>query len=165
MIPMEDKLLDLFAGLSRAAARSRLYAMRARKDNRPELATFFLALADSQAMQAQRFLMQVRGTVGTTEENEQNAFDIEIPAAIEEYGKLLHEAEQLGSRALITGFGHGAEIDRLNLELYRTLGDRPADTDYYVCDFCGYIATDAPPEKCPICTAPRNRFKRTDPVA
>jgi len=162
MIHMENKLLDLFAGLSREAARSQLYAMRAKKDNRPDLAKFFLALADSQAMQAQRFLMQVRGTVGTTEENELNAFNVEIPAAIVAYGRLQQEAELLGSKALTTGFSHSAEIDRLNLELYRTLADRPADTDYYVCDFCGYIATDAPPERCPICTAPRNRFKFID---
>lgn len=45
MIPMEHKLLDLFARLSRSSARNRLYAMRARKDNRPQLAQLFLALA------------------------------------------------------------------------------------------------------------------------
>lgn len=45
MIPMESGLLDLFARLSRSSARNRLYAMRARKDNRPQLARLFLALA------------------------------------------------------------------------------------------------------------------------
>jgi len=165
MIPMESKLLDLFARLSRSAMRSRLYAMRARKDNRQELEKFFLALADSQAMQAQRFLMQVRGTVSATDDNEQAAFQVELPAAIEEYKKLLQEAEQLGSRALTTGFSHGAEVDRLIIELHDTLGERPEDTDYYVCDFCGYIAVDEPPANCPVCTAPRNRFKKSGAAA
>jgi len=162
MIEMENELLDLFARLSRSATRSRLYAMRAQKDSRPELAQLYLALADSQAMQAQRFLMQVRGTVGPTDVNEQNTFTAEIPQMIEEYRTLQQEAEQLGSKALATGFRHSAEVERRNLELHRTMDDRPADTDYYVCDFCGYIATDAAPENCPVCTAPQKRFKAMD---
>lgn len=161
MIPMEDKLLDLFARLSRSSMRSRLYAMRARKDNRPELERFFQALADSQSMQAQRFLVQIRGTVGETGENEKTSFDIDLPAAIKEYKSLLQEAEQLGSKALTTGFSHGMEVDRLILELHGTLADRPQDTEYYVCDFCGYIAVDEPPDNCPVCTAPKNRFKKS----
>lgn len=161
MIPMEGKLLDLFARLSRASMRSRIYAMRARKDERPKLEQLFLALADSQAMQAQRFLMQVRGSVGETAENEQAAFAVELPAAIEGYTKLLLEAGQLGNKALSTGFSHGAEIDRLIIELHAKLNELPEDTEYYVCDFCGYIAVDEPPDNCPVCTAPRNRFKKS----
>ena len=162
MIPMEKKLLDLYARLSRAAARSHLYAMRANMDERPELAKLFLAIADSQAMQAQRFLVQIRGTVGQTDENEQHAFGTELPAAIAEYQELRQEAEQLGSKALATGFRHSAEVSRLNIELHDSLERDNGQTDYYVCDFCGYIATDEPPDNCPICTAEKNRFKMID---
>jgi rubrerythrin len=41
----EQKLLDLYAGLSRAATRCHLYALRADKDGRPSLAKLFRALA------------------------------------------------------------------------------------------------------------------------
>jgi rubrerythrin len=38
------------------------------------------------------------------------------------------------------------------------LGD--ADTDYYVCGVCGYVADGALPDECPICGAPKDKFKK-----
>lgn len=159
-IPMEEKLLDLFARLSRSSARSKLYAMRARKDGRHNLSQLFVVLAASQAMQAQRFLMQIRGTVDVTDKNEQTVFEKELPEAIDEYMQLMGEAEEEGSKALETGFRHSAEVNRLLLELHEKLRKQTAETDFYVCDFCGYVATGEPPDHCPICTAPKNRFKK-----
>ena len=159
---MEEKLLDLFARLSRSSARSKLYAMRAKKDGRNDLSRLFLALADSQSMQAQRFLMQIRGTVDVTDNNEQLAFEKELPQAINEYMQFMSEAEKEGNKALETGFRHSAEVNRLLLELHNKLNEQATETDYYVCDFCGYVATNMPPEHCPICTAPKKRFKKVD---
>ena len=161
-MPMEEKLLDLFARLSRSSARSKLYAMRAKKDGRHDLSRLFLVLADSQSMQAQRFLMQIRGTIDDTDKNEQSVFGTELPEAVDEYMQLLSEAEKEGSKALTTGFRHSAEVNRLLLELHKKLDEQSAETDYYVCDFCGYVAADEPPDRCPICTAPKNRFKKVE---
>ena len=33
------------------------------------------------------------------------------------------------------------------------------ETDYYVCQICGYISEDEAPEKCPICGAVKDKFK------
>ena len=161
-ISIEEKLLDLFARLSRASARSKLYAMRAKKDGRLDLAQLFLVLAASQSMQAQRFLMQIRGTVDITEKNEQLVFETELPEAINEYIQLMSEAEKEGRKALETGFRHSAEVGKLLLELHEKLDEQVAGTNYFVCDFCGYVATDEPPAHCPICTAPKNRFKKIE---
>lgn len=159
---MENKLLELFSRLSRGAERSRLYAMRAVKDGQPRAAKLFLALADSKARQAQRFLMQIRGAVGPTEENIRTAFNIELNAALDLYRGLLKEAEQAGNKALTTGFLHSSEVDRRTMELHERLGRETGDVDYFVCDFCGYIATGEPPGHCPVCTAGKNRFKVID---
>ena len=162
MLPMEDKLLDLFARLSRASARSKLFAMRANKDGRPALAKLFLALADSQAMQAHRFLMQIRGTVDSTDNNKEAVVSSELPSAIDEYIQLMAEAEQLGSKALTTGFRHSGNVDKILLSLFKNLKEENLETEYFVCDFCGFVIKDAPPDNCPICTAPKNRFKKVD---
>ena len=161
---MEKKLLNLFARLSRDAERSKVYAMRAKKDGRPELSHLFRTLAVSRAMQAQRFLMQVRGAVGTTDENEKSAYGEEVPAAIEVYHQLFAEAEADDKKGLATGFRHSASVEQRNLELHNTLDERPQDSQYHVCDFCGYIAVDEPPENCPVCTAPKIRFKKVAAV-
>ncbi len=161
---MEHKLLSLFARLARDAERGKVYAMRAEKDGRPELARLFLSLAASRTMQAQRFLVQIRGPIGATEENEKSVYAKEIPASIEEYRQLLADAEKDGAKGLATGFRHSAAVEQRNLELYTRLGDNPPDTQYYACDFCGYIAVDTPPDNCPVCSAPRTRFKKIDAV-
>ena len=160
MLPMENKLLDLYGRLAKASARSKLFAMRARKDGKPALAKLFLAMADSQSMQAQRFLVQVRGTLAATDENKQVVIDAELPAAIAKYEELLAEAEQMGSKALTTGFRHSGNVDKILLSLFKNLKDEDIDTEYFVCDFCGFVIKNAPPEKCPICTAPKRRFKK-----
>jgi len=160
MLPMEDKLLDLFARLSLSSARSKVFAMRAQKDGRSALAKLFRALADSQAMQAQRFLMQIRGTIGSTDENEHAVFTAELPKAIEEYIELMTEAEKLDSKALSTGFRHSGNVDKIILTLYKNLNEQNPEKEYYVCDFCGYVKTDEPPDNCPICTAPKRRFQK-----
>ena len=161
---MEKKLLDLFARLSRDSERNKVYAMRAKKDGHPELSLLFMTLAASRAMQAQRFLMQARGAVAPTDENEQSAYGEEIPASIEKYRQLLAEAEEDGTKALATGFRHSTTVEQRNLELHDTFGERPQDTQYHVCDFCGYIAANGPPDNCPVCTAPKIRFKRVEAV-
>ncbi len=160
MIPLEGKVLDLFARLSRSASRSKVFAMRAKRDGRPQLAHLFRALAESQKMQARRFLMQARGTISTTDENEQTAFTSELPKSIEEYGELMNQAEKEGFRALATGFQHSGEVNSLLLDLYERLNEQEVGGDYYVCDFCGYVTNEKPPENCPICTAPKNRFQK-----
>lgn len=158
MRSMESKLLELFSHLSRAAERSRVYALRAVKDGQPRQAKLFLALADSKARQARRFLMQFRGSVGPTEENVRTAFVTELPAGLDQYRDLLVDAERSGDRALTTGFRQSAEVDRRTMALKASLGAGTGEVDYFVCDFCGYIATGEPPERCPVCTAGANRF-------
>lgn len=157
---MEEKLLNLYARLSRAAARSRVFAMRAKKDGRTALAKLFLAMAESQTMQAQRFLMQIRGTVDSTEANKQVVISSELPKAINEYMELMNEAEKLDSKALTTGFSHSTNVDKILLTLFKNLNEEDPETQYYVCDFCGFVIKNAPPDNCPICTAPKRRFKK-----
>ena len=111
-------------------------------------------------MQAKRFLMQVRGAVGTTDENEKTAFTEDIPATIREYQLLMKEADLEDSRALSTGYRHSGEVEKHHLEIYNSLDEQRQDTKYYVCDFCGYVAEGEPPDNCPVCTAPKNRFKK-----
>jgi rubrerythrin len=159
-----EKLLVLFAQLTKESARCKIYAMRAKRDGHPELSLLFTALSASQAMQAQRFLVQIRGSVGSTPENETTAFAEEIPAIMGEYKTMLAEAGKRGMKALETGFQHSMEVQQRNLDLHSRPNGRPEDTGYYVCDFCGYIATDEPPDNCPVCTAPKSRFDKIEAV-
>lgn len=155
---MEEKLLNLYARLVREAERCNLYGLRAEKEERHDLATLFRALALSHSMQARRFLMQIRGSVSDSTGNIDMAFTVELPAFIADYEMLMAEAEAVDSKALASGFRQSAGIQRMNTNLYQQLSSHPGRHDYYVCDFCGFVAADSPPKNCPICTAPQKRF-------
>ena len=157
---MEEAILDLYAGLAREAARCELHALRAIKDNRPELAPLFKSLGLSLTMQANRFMVQIRGTVSSTDETLAEVYGQILPASIEEYEQLADQAKQLGSRALATGFDHSARVQRKNASLHQQVEKDQRSSDYHVCDFCGYVSRDSLPEQCPICTAPKKRFKQ-----
>ena len=159
---MEAEILELYAGLCREAARCELHALRAVKDNRPELAPLFRSLGQSLTMQANRFLVQIRGMVSNTDAALQEVYQAIVPDSIEEYEVLAGTAERLGGRALTGGFEQSARIQRKNASLYRQVEKDKRATDYHVCDFCGYVSRDTPPEHCPICTAPKGRFIRIE---
>ncbi|HEB70962.1 MAG TPA: rubrerythrin family protein [Desulfobulbus sp.] len=155
---MDEKILLLIARLYRQASRSTMYALRADKDKRPELAVFFQALAESHSRQAQRFLVQARGHISDTGENAKTAAEEELPTFIETFDALHQEALDQNNKTVATGCKHSAGIERMNRNLIQRLIDDPEVRSYHVCDFCGFLSPDAPPDSCPICTAPKKRF-------
>jgi len=155
---MEEKILLLISRLFRQASRSAMYALRADKDKRPELAVFFQALAESHSRQAQRFLLQARGALSETQKNTNVAFEEELPTFIETYEALEQEARNQDNKALAVGCKHSAGIERMNRNLIKRLSDAPQVRSYHVCNFCGFVAPDNAPASCPICTAPKKRF-------
>ena len=157
---MDEKILLLVARLYRQASRSTMYALRADKDQRPELAVYFQALAESHSRQAHRFLLQTRGASHPTGENSRIAIEEELPAFIETYTALEQEAGNQGKKALLTGCRQSAATERMNLNLIKRLEDSPEIRSYHVCDFCGFMAPDSAPDACPICTAPKKRFNK-----
>jgi len=38
----------------------------------------------------------------------------------------------------------------------------PEGVDYYVCNVCGYIHVGVAPDECPICGAPKDKFRKVD---
>lgn len=157
---MEEQLLTLYAQLKKEAERCNIYSMRAKMDGETGLSLLFQALAVSHDMQAQRFLVQLRGSIGKTDTNRQTAFDREIPGLIELYERMLAEVKELGNKALETGFMHSRAVQKKSLRLHALLEKQEEVAAYHVCNFCGYIASKDAPEYCPVCTAPKKRFIR-----
>ena len=161
----EKNLAHAFAAESKAAARNRAFAMKADHEEYAMIARLFRAVADAESVHAQRYLNLMRGKIGTTEENLEAAFQNEIKANVEEYPKLIKDAADEGIGAAERALSQSRDVERGHAELYKQamnamLADR--ETDYYVCQVCGYISTDEAPEKCPVCGAVKRKFKRVD---
>lgn len=161
---LEDRLQQLFLTMTLGSARKKIYALRALKEGQPELARLFSAISSSEAAQAARILIQLRGRTGSNDQNRGLAFEQEIPATIESCLQIARLADDSGDKAIHGACAQSAKVQRMHLNLYKKLGRSAADQDqvssYHVCQFCGFIMAAKAPDHCPICTAPASRFQQ-----
>jgi len=159
----EKNLALAFAAESKASVRNEVFAKKAERDGYTQIARLFRAVSDAEAVHAHRYLLLLRGKIGSTEENLEAAFQNEIKANVEEYPKLIKEASEEGKEKVVKAFSQSRDVENRHAELYKKamndmLSDR--DTIYYVCQVCGYVSEDEAPEKCPICGAVTGKFKK-----
>ena len=157
----EKNLAYAFAGESKAAVRNKAFAQKAEKEGYSQIARLFRAVSDAESVHARRYLNLIRGKIGSTEANLEAAFQNEIRANVEEYAVLIKDAAEEAHKVALTAFTQSRDVEAGHAELYKNamndmLMDR--EVDYYVCQVCGYVCEDAPPEKCPICGAIQEKF-------
>ncbi len=158
----EKNLAYAFAAESKAAARNAAFAAKADREDLPQMAKLFRAVSEAESIHARRFLLMMRGKIGSTEENLETAFENEIKANAEEYPKLIKDATDENQERAVKAFSQSRDVETGHAELYKKalnnmIGGR--ETDYHVCDICGYISEDNAPDNCPICGAVKGKFK------
>lgn len=159
----EKNLAYAFAAESKAAVRNDAFAKKADMEDFTQIARLFRAVSDAESVHARRYLRLMRGKIGSTEENLERAFQNEIKANVDEYPKLIQDASDEGKEHVMNAFTQSSDVESRHAELYKkAMNDMLADreTDYYVCQVCGYINEDEAPENCPICGAVKTRFKK-----
>jgi rubrerythrin len=159
----EKNLAYAFAAESKASVRNDAFAKKAEMEGYPQIARLFQAISDAESVHARRYLVLLRGKIGSTEENLETAFQNEIKANVEEYPKLIKDASDEEEDAALEAFSQSRDVENRHAELYKKamndmLSDR--ETTYYVCQVCGYVSEDEAPEKCPVCSAVKEKFKR-----
>jgi rubrerythrin len=160
-----DQLQQLFLKMTLGSARKKIYALRAIKEGQPELARLFSAISSSEAAQAARILIQLRGRTGSNEHNRVLALEQEIPATIKSCEQIAQLADDWGDKAIHGACAQSAKVQRMHLNLHKKLErrsepDQDRVSSYHVCQFCGFIMADKTPDNCPICTAPASRFQQ-----
>jgi rubrerythrin len=159
---MEKNLAFAFAAESKASARNATFAQKAEMEGYSQIARLFRAVSDAEAVHAHRYLLLMRGIIGSTEENLEAAFQNEIKANVEEYPKLIQDASAENHKSALKAFSQARDVESLHADLYKkALNDMVSEreTDYYVCQVCGFISEDEAPDNCPICGAVKEKFK------
>ena len=167
MTDTEQNLQEAFAGESQANRRYLFFAEKADKDGFPQIARLFRAAADAETVHARNHFNSMDG-VGSTKENlnagvigEHREFTAMYPRFIEQ---AIVDEYQRGQ----TTFEWANEVEQIHYnhfqEALKALNSdqQMKDAPYFVCQVCGNTVAGEPPEKCPICGAPANRFKRVD---
>ena len=155
------RLQEGFAAESKANIRDQAFAFKADQEGFPAVAGLFRAVAESEAVHAFHHL-RLLGVIADTQENLQAAFEREN-FATEAYPDFIKTAESEGNQAVATIFGYHRDVERGHAKLYEKALDRlmdPAGVEYYVCSVCGYVSVGSAPDECPICGAPKDKFRR-----
>lgn len=158
----EKNLAYAFAAESKASARNATFAKKAEMEGYLQIARLFRAVSEAESVHARRYLMLMRGKIGSTQENLETAFQNEIKANVEEYPRLIEVAAAESHKAALKAFSHSRDVESQHADLYKkAINNMVAEreTDYYVCQVCGYINEDEAPDKCPICGAIKEKFK------
>jgi rubrerythrin len=161
----QENLAYAFAAESKASVRNDAFARKADAEGYVGIARLFRAVSEAESVHARRYLMLMRGKIGSTEENLEAAFQSEIKANVDEYPNLIKEATDEGEEAALKAFSHARDVEDRHADLYKKamndmLSER--ETIYYVCQVCGYVAEAETPENCPVCGAVKGKFKKIE---
>jgi rubrerythrin len=150
-----------FVAESQAHLRNLAFAMKAEQEDYPQAARLFRAIAEAESVHAFnhfRFL----GAVSGTQENLESAFERENLAA-SAYPQFIREANEEGNTSVATVLTYSRDVEKGHAQLYKkALAHIMAgeETEYYVCQVCGHVSDGVLPDMCPICGAPREKFRK-----
>jgi rubrerythrin len=150
-----------FVAESEAHLRNLLFAMKAEQEGYSQVARLFRAIAEAEAVHASNH-SRLLGAVSNTQDNLESAFERENLAA-STYPQFVREANEEQNMNVATVLGYSRDVEKGHANLYKkALAHMMAgeDTEYYVCQVCGYVSDGGLPDVCPICGAPKEKFRK-----
>ncbi len=160
----EDNLKAAFAGESQANRRYLFSAEKAEQEGHPQIARLFRAVAEAETVHARNHFKTL-GEVKSTDENLQAAIGGEHFEFTKMYPEFIEQAGVDGNKKAEVTFEFANKVEKIHHGLYEKArqsladGEKLEDKPYAVCQVCGYTVAGEAPDKCPICQAPKTRFK------
>ena len=158
----KDNLQAAFAGESQANRKYLAFAKKADAEGHPQIAKLFRAAAEAETVHAHSHLRVLNGVKGTAE-NLEAAIEGEGFEFKEMYPKMIKDAEEEGNKGALRSFNYANDVEKIHHDLYQKALDnlgKNEETDYYICDICGYTAEGNAPDECPVCKAKAKAFRK-----
>lgn len=162
MTKTDENLKAAFAGESQANRRYTAFAKEAEEEGFTQVAKLFKAAAEAETVHALNHL-RIIGETKSTLENLNTAVSGETFEFKEMYPGYIAAAKQEGNKQATWSFDVANQVEQIHAKLFnKAIGALKNKTleqvDYYVCGVCGNTVEGAPPDKCPICGAPKEKF-------
>lgn len=161
-----DNVFEAFIGEAKAYFRLLAYAEKAEEEEVPQVALLFRAIADAERVHATRQLNLVKDiVVKDTDTNLENSFQSEKSISENKYPNFIKDAEEEKETAAALVFSQARDVEGFHAKLYeRAIYNIIKNTvkAYYVCQVCGYVADKKVRKACPVCNAPKEKFKTID---
>ena len=158
----KDNLEEAFAGESQANRKYLAFAKKAKEEGKNQVAKLFRAAADAETVHAMNHL-DVLGMVGSTEENLKEAVEGETHEFTNMYPDMIEKAKEEGNSAAERSFTLANKVEKVHAALYKKALDGDLEErEIHVCQVCGNTVEGDVPDTCPICGAPKEKFKKID---
>jgi rubrerythrin len=163
MTKTDDNLKTAFAGESQANRKYLAFALKAEEEGFTQVAKLFKAAAEAETIHALNHL-RITGQVKSTLENLGTAVSGETFEFQKMYPGFIDTAKQEGKKQATWSFDMANKVEQVHAKLYQKAMDavknrkQLEEVDYYVCGVCGNTVEGSPPDVCPICGAPKEKF-------
>jgi rubrerythrin len=160
----EENVKTAFVGEAKACLRLLGYAEKAEQEGYVQMARLFRAIGAAEKIHALKHLRLLK-VIKSTEENLKASFESEMSISENIYPGFIQTAEEEGNKAAQISFSHARDAEEVHAKLYKNAIDHmieERETSYYVCQVCGYVVDGQPPDNCPVCNAPREKFIQVD---
>jgi rubrerythrin len=160
----EQNLNSAFAGESQAHMRYLIFADKATKEGKPNIAKLFTAIAFAEQVHATNHFKAL-GNLKQTPENLDMAIAGKTYEVEEMYPVYKAVAELQKEKAAIQSTHYALEAEKIHAQLYKQAKDLASKgkdieiKEVYICEVCGWTSVDKLPDKCPICGVDKSKIK------
>lgn len=159
----KQNVYTAFIGEAKAYFRLMAFAEKADEEEVPQIALLFRAIAAAEKVHAMRHLNLIKDLiVKDTDANLEYSFQQEKSVSENAYPEFIEDAEEEGEESAALVFSQARDAEEYHAKLYDQAMYhliRDEMKAYHVCQVCGYVTDTEIPEKCPICGAPKEKFK------
>jgi rubrerythrin len=160
----EGNLKAAFAGESQAHMRYLAFADKAEKEGFPNVARLFRAISFAEQAHATGHLRALGGIDGTAE-NLTEAIGGETFEVDEMYPAYIAVGELQGEKSAVRSMSFALTAEKVHAAMYAEArqsveaGQDVAVGTIYICEVCGYTVVGEAPDRCPLCNAPKEKFR------
>ncbi len=157
-------LSEAFSGESQANRKYLAYAKKADDEGYKGVAKLFRAVAEAETIHAHNHLREM-GAIQSTSENLMSAIKGETYEFSAMYPPMINDAKAEGYSGAEKTLYFANEVEKIHAHLFRGALNNESqfkDVEYYVCTICGNTVENNPQEKCSICAAKKEFFKKID---
>jgi rubrerythrin len=161
----KSNLESAFAGESMAHMKYQIFADKAEKEGYVNIARLLRAISYAERVHATNHYVAL-GKLKKSSENLQVAIDGETYEVKEMYPAFKAVAELQKEKMAIRSMRYALEAEKIHAGMYRDAKNAVESGkdiklgDVQICEVCGHTVEGEAPDYCPVCGAPKGRFRK-----
>lgn len=167
MSKTDENIMVAFAGESQANRKYLAFAKKADKEGLKQVAKLFRAAAHAETVHAHNHL-NVAGGVKETVDNLKAAIAGETEEFTDMYPGFIEQAKADDNMAAVQSFSGANTVEKEHAEFYKKAlasvesGNDLSEVEMHVCEVCGHTVEGDAPDRCPVCSASKDKFTKIE---